>query len=335
MEFSFSQNKAGERFLGLVLAGTKGYVFNLTECHLVSPWMAQVLNEVRFFWQESGLEAYRQNDTGSLRTLTLREGKSTGDKLVILTVSGNPCYAVPKGKLDQFVSAVLRSFSESEQKQIGIFVRIQQTLKGSPTQFFEYHLFGKVALEETLNLPTGERRFHVSPTSFFQPNTAQAAVLYTTALNLVSWPKRHVLDLYAGAASLGIAMASRADRVTSIELNPYACCDAEINKELNALSNIDIICGDVGKELPRLLASTTDPVDLVVIDPPRVGLSAEAYHHLSQLKAPQILYISCNPVSQATDIAALQGCGYRIEVLQPVDSFPHTPHIENIALLSL
>ena len=89
MEFSF-QIRDGERFLGLVMAGSRGYVLNLTECHLVSPWMVTLLKNVREWWAQSGLEAYRMNDTGSLRTLIAREGKRTGDKLVMLTVSRQP-----------------------------------------------------------------------------------------------------------------------------------------------------------------------------------------------------------------------------------------------------
>ena len=90
MEFSFSQNRAGERFLGLIIAGSKGHVLNLSECHLVSPWFVETLKNVRTWWEQSGLQAYRMNDTGSLRTLIIREGKRTGAKLVMLTVSGNP-----------------------------------------------------------------------------------------------------------------------------------------------------------------------------------------------------------------------------------------------------
>src|ERR1700722_10858027 len=96
MEFSFSQNRAGEGFLRLVIAGSRGHVFNLQECHLVSTWFATLLQSVRAWWEKSGLAAYRMNNTGSLRTLTVREGKRTGDKMVMLTVSGNPDYAVPK-----------------------------------------------------------------------------------------------------------------------------------------------------------------------------------------------------------------------------------------------
>ena len=153
---------------------------------------------------------------------------------------------------------------------------------------------------------------------------------------MVSFPKKHVLDLYAGTATLGMAMASRADRVTSIEINPHACFDAESNKELNGLSNLEILCGDVGVQLEKLRQRPDFiPPDLVVIDPPRSGLDPAALKVLKALSPAEILYISCNPESQALNIQELESFGYVLEKLQPVDQFPHTPHIENIALLRL
>lgn len=340
MEFSFSQNKAGDSFLGLVLAGSRGHVFNLTECHLVSPWYTNLLGLIRSWWKESGLLAYRLNNTGSLRTLTIREGKNTGDKLVLLTVSGNPEYALNQSHLNQFVLAVKASLPEEEHSALSIFLQIQQICKGSPTQFFEMRLFGKDHLMEALTLNLGDRptqlRFKVSPTSFFQPNTAQAELLYSTALQMVSFPKKHVLDLYAGTSTLGMAMAARADKVTSIEINPHACFDAESNKELNGLSNLEILCGDVATQLEKLRQSPDFvPPDLVVIDPPRSGLDLAALKVLKALSPSEILYISCNPESQALNIQEIISFGYGLERLQPVDQFPHTPHIENIALLRL
>jgi 23S rRNA (uracil1939-C5)-methyltransferase len=181
-----------------------------------------------------------------------------------------------------------------------------------------------------------ELTFKVSPTSFFQPNTLQAQELYSAALNLVSFPKRHVLDLYAGTATLGMAMAARAERVTAIEINPHACFDAESNKELNGLSNVQILCGDVGKKLEELKGSSDFiPPDLIVVDPPRAGLDPAALEHLKQLRPNEILYVSCNPETQAANIQELIQAGYRLATIQPVDQFPHTPHIENIALLKL
>ncbi len=123
-------------------------------------------------------------------------------------------------------------------------------------------------------------------------------------------------------------------KVTAIEINPHACFDAESNKELNGFSNLEILCGDVGKKLEELRQrSDFIPPDLVVVDPPRTGLDAAALEHLKGLKADEILYVSCNPQSQATNIQELIAAGYRLVKLQSVDQFPHTPHIENIALL--
>ncbi len=333
MEFSFSQNRAGDRFLGLIIAGSRGHVMNLSECHLVSGWFTSLLGAVRSWWEQSGLGAYRMNDTGTLRTLTVREGKRTNDKLIMLTVSGNPAFALSKGNLSQFVEAVKRSVPLEEWPRLSIFLRVQQICKGSPTQFFELHLHGPDHLLEKLHL-SRELTFKISPTSFFQPNTFQAEKLYSEALKMVSFPKRHVLDLYAGTASLGMAMALQAEKVTAIEINPHACFDAESNKELNQLKNLEVICGDVGKKLEELQRRPDFiPPDLIVVDPPRSGLDAAALAHLQSLRPKEILYVSCNVETQAANIQEICAAGYRVAVLQPVDQFPHTPHIENIALL--
>ncbi len=338
MEFSFSENLAGEKFLGLVIAGSRGHVFNLTECHLVSSWYATLLGSVRTWWQQSGVKAYRMNNTGSLRTLIVREGKRTSDKLVMLTVSGKPEYALSQHQLKNFVEAVKASVPIEEHARLSIFLRIQQIHQGSPTQFFEMHLFGPDHLLEkmtlSLDLPV-ELIFKVSPTSFFQPNTYQAEKLYSLALNMVSFPKKHALDLYAGTATLGMAMAARAQKVTAIELNPHACFDAKSNQELNGFTNLEILCGDVGKKLAELKSRSDfiDP-DLIVVDPPRTGLDSNALAHLKALLPQEILYISYNPETQLINIQELVSSGYRLSKMQPVDQFPHTPHIENIALLT-
>lgn len=181
MEFSFSENRAGTRFLGLMIAQAEPYVFNVTECHLPSPWFAQVLACVRTWWETTAVKAYHPPlDTGSLRYLTLREAKRTGQKMVILNVSGNSEYALNRSQLDQFVKAVQSAFSPEE--AISIFLRIHQTKKGKPTQFFEMHLAGADHIVEELHLAKGTLSFKISPISFFQPNTIQAEKLYDLAL---------------------------------------------------------------------------------------------------------------------------------------------------------
>jgi 23S rRNA (uracil1939-C5)-methyltransferase len=328
MEFSFSQNRAGVHFLGLMLAGGRGKVLSLEECHLTAPWFAELLGVVRAWWEESGLRAYHhRSNEGSLRTLIVREGQRTGDKMVMLTVSGNPDFALTKPQIEGFTQVVKGMIPEAS-----IFLRIQQIAKGSPTQFFEIHLSGPDHIQERLHIDDAVLTFKISPSSFFQPNTLQAEKLYSRALQMAGMqPQAHVLDLYCGTGTLGMAFALRAGRVTGVELNPYAVFDAQANAQLNQMGNIEILRGDVGALLPQLVSEA--PPDLVVLDPPRSGLDPAALKHLIALAPEKILYISCNPNTQAENIRVLAEAGYQLLELQPVDQFPHTVHIENIALL--
>ncbi len=319
MEFSFSQNKAGDRFLGLILRRTRGHVFNLQECLISPDWFSSTLQSVKSWWDSTSLTAFKPHTgLGALRTLTLRQGLRTTMRMAMLTVSGDPNFALKRSEIEAFVKAVGEG---------SIFLRIQQCKKGSPTQFFEMHLSGPDHIFEQLTLFGRTYQFKISPTSFFQPSTAQAEVLYSTALSLLDPSSSDtVYDLYCGTATLGMAISSQVKKVVAIELNPHAVFDAGISCELNQITNVEILCGDVGK-----LLSTLPPPDIAIVDPPRAGLSDLALLNLIRLKPRKILYISCNPQTQAQNIAALSP--YRLTHLQPVDQFPHTPHIENIAIL--
>ncbi len=324
MEFSFSQNKAGDRFFGLILRKSRGKVFNLEQC-LISPlWMAETLQRVRSWWETTELRAFNfRSGEGCIRTLTLREGRRTGDRLAMLTVSGDPRFALTRAHLKGFLQAL-------NDPKMSIFLRVQQAIKGSPTQFFEMHLSGPDHICEQLRLQGRTLTFKISPTSFFQPNTEQAEVLYNKALEIAELtPRSTVYDLYSGTATLGMAFALKAQNVIAIELNPHACFDAKVNAEVNKIANIDIQCGDVGKLLSQ--ASVLTP-DLAIVDPPRPGLDPLAMAALKRLQPQQILYVSCNPTTQAQNISELTD--YRILKVQPVDQFPHTAHIENIVLLT-
>lgn len=319
MEFSFSQNKAGERFLGLIIKSSRGKVLNLHECLLSPPWFAEIVAQVRAWWESTNLSAFHfHRGEGTLRTLTLREGRRTGDRMAMLTVSGDPRFALTRSQINSFIQAV---------GPLSTFLRVQQCIPKTPTQFYEMHLAGPDHITEKLHLKGRTLTFKISPSSFFQPNTVQAERLYTHALEMAG-PAPLVYDLYAGTATLGMAFAPQAQKVIAIELNPYAVFDAKYNAEQNKISNIEIHCADVGKFLSQI----TETPDLVIVDPPRAGLDPTALEHLKRVAPPRILYISCNPVTQAKNIAELSG--YQIDAVQPVDQFPHTPHIENITLLT-
>ena len=338
MEYTFSQNKVGERFLGLMKAATKGRVETLQECHLSPSWFIEILFAVKKWWDESDLLAFHGvQNTGALRNLTVREGKKTHQKMVILTVSGNPEYALKKEHLTSFVAAI-QSVLPNETPSV--FLRIQQAIRGQTTQFFEMNLLGPNHIEEELEICADQYnrkyRFKISPTAFFQPNTLQAEKLYSKALEIAGLRERNlVLDLYAGTATLGMIFSAFAKKVVAIELNPYAVFDAEANRELNQVSNLQVFKGDVSEVLKDLRKK--DPLfqqpDLIVLDPPRTGLLPEAVEVVLSLNPLEILYISCSPKEQARDCLLFQEAGYEITSIQPVDQFPHTIHIENIVFL--
>lgn len=344
MEFSFSSDSKGERYLGLVLQGGRGHVFHLTECHLVDSWMAQCVDTVRAWWREfPTLDAYHgRSDRGSLRTLTVREGKRTGDRLVMLTVSGNPDFALSKEALDAFKQRLIAAITPTKpEARLSLFLCIQQIGKGRKTQFYEMLLHGPDHVRERLFVEAirgaGAKAlsFKIAPRAFFQPNPLQAERLYSHALQLLDLkPSDVVYDLYCGTGTLGIAAAAHVRQVVGIELSPESAIDARGNATDNQCENVKIHTGDVSEVLRRLQETgTLEAANCVMVDPPRAGLTEEAIAQVLQLDPQQILYISCNPETQAPNVAQLCAAGYQLVAIQPVDQFPHTIHTENIALL--
>lgn len=342
MEFSFSSDVRGERYLGLVMQGGRGRVFHLMECHLVQPWMAELLAATRTWWSDFGLAAYHpRSNSGSLRTLMLRQGISTHDRLVMLTVSGNADFALSKEPVAAFKEMLVRDFTPTHPgSHLSIVLRIQQIAKGHRTQFYEMMLHGPDSIHERLEIQaiagssSRQLLLKVGPSAFFQPNPRQAEKLYSLALQNVALSSEDVIyDLCCGTGSIGISAAPYVRQVVGIERSPEAAIDARVNAAANSCDNVVIHTGDVGQVLARLRQEgTLQPAQVVIVDPPRSGLTAEAVQQILQLKPRQILYISCNPHTQAVDAAQLCHAGYRLDLLQPVDQFPQTIHTENIAV---
>lgn len=343
MEFSFSTNSAGEKFLGLMMDSGRGKVLNLTECHLVDKWFIVALKAVKEWWDNSPLDAYHAHkDKGSLRTLILREGLRTGERLAMLTVSGNPDYAIHQQQLKNFVAALKQAIQSNEGPELSIFLRIQQAIKGKPTEFYEMQLEGPDVIQEQLHIqrikesPLETLKFNISPSAFFQPNTTQAEKIYSFVIQHAKLSSEDVVyDLYCGTGTLGICIASHVKEVIGVELSRESAHDAKANIKLNGISNMRIITGAVGEVLNNIhLEQEIPPPDVVVVDPPRVGLEPQAIRLLLTLKPKTLVYVSCNPVTQASNITELIQGGYTLECLQPVDQFPQTVHVENIAVLS-
>lgn len=323
MEFSFSENKAGDRFLGLNQVMGRGKVVALQECHLCPSWFMEVLGIVKDWWSKFGLHAYHEpTDRGALRTLTLREGKGSGDRVTILTVSGNPDYSLTQEQLND-LSAKLEGT---------VVLRIQQAQKGKPTQFYEMTLKGPSMFRERLNVRGTEREFEVSPTAFLQPNGCTVSRLYGEALDLAGLESgMTVLDLYCGIGVIGIFAAPYVKKVIGVEISADAAYDARENAKKFSLEHVEILTGDVQK----ILASwdRDDVIDVAFVDPPRAGLGPKGLKGLACFSPKRIVYVACNPFTQATDVEQLKQWGYQVGQIQPIDQFPQTAHIENIVIL--
>lgn len=327
MEFSFSQSKAKERFLGLMRRGARGRVVSLDICYLVNAWMSEALKRVKQWWIKSELDAYHPfKNQGSLRTLMLREGMHTQEKMAVLTISGNPSDSISQEQEAALVEALAEAAAF-----YSIILRKQVIAKNQPTRMEERILYGEDHIHEILHDASGRPfRFKIRAASFFQPNTYQAQKMYQKVIEMADIRANSlVFDLYCGTGSLGMFASSQAGKVLGVEIVPEAIQDAQDNLRLNGISNMEVIRADV----QDILQDVSMVPDIVIVDPPRAGLSPKSIQHLKQLSAPKIIYVSCNPTSQEANCKELMDAGYSLERIQPIDQFPHTPHIEVIASL--
>jgi 23S rRNA (uracil1939-C5)-methyltransferase len=301
--------------------------------------MAETLQSVRQWWHDSLLAAYRpSSDEGSLQTVTMRDSATMGDRMVILTVSGNPAFALREHHLADFVTHVRRS-ATPQTGTLSIILRIRQIAKKMPTQFYEMVLFGpdylreELTVEATASVPK-KLCFHISPQAFFQPNTFQAMNIYSHALQLAALKQDDLLfDLYCGIGIFGMFASLETRQAIGIELSRESAYDAKTNAQRLGLSNFSIHCGDTAAVVASLKSQGTFArPSTVIVDPPRAGLSPRAIDEITSLQPSTIVYVSCNPESQARDAVILMQRGWSIEILQPVDQFPQTAHVENIML---
>jgi 23S rRNA (uracil1939-C5)-methyltransferase len=188
---------------------------------------------------------------------------------------------------------------------------------------------GNAHLEEELS----GLRLRISPDAFFQTNTEMAERLYGAAAELAGLSGRElVLDLYCGIGTIALALALDAREVYGVEVVERAVADAIDNARLNGVDNAHFFAGDVRTAMRPLLERSGRP-DVVVVDPPRAGLSQKVVRRVLEAQAKRIVYVSCNPTTLAPNARQMADAGYELKTVRPVDMFPQTPHIESVALL--
>jgi 23S rRNA (uracil1939-C5)-methyltransferase len=304
LEYSFGERE-GELALGFHERGRWDLIVDAEDCQLASENNNQLRNEIRGWAATEGLTAYdRRSGTGTLRNLVIREGRRTGQLQTRLVTWPAE---IPRPPVDLHT----------------IFEGSGSTTEG-PTG-----VLGAEHLEEELS----GLRFRISHGAFFQTNTEMAERLYGTAAEMAGLTgAERVFDLFCGIGTLGLSLAARAGEVWGVEIVPEAIADAEENARLNGIENAHFRAGDARKEIRPLLDEAGRP-DVVMVDPPRAGLSKKVVRRVIECDAPRIVYVSCNPTTLAPNAAQLGEAGYRVRRVQPVDMFPQTPHIECVALL--
>jgi 23S rRNA (uracil1939-C5)-methyltransferase len=320
MEYSFTE-KDDAPTLGLHRAGRWDEVLEIEKCWLTSDLGNAIRNRIRDWAREERLPAYDQaTQEGYLRHLVVREGRNTGQALVQLVTARGERFDRER------LIEVLTEFPEVRSIHWSVN-RGPAEVTNLPTEL----LWGEDAIEEEI----GGLRFRVRPNAFLQTNTEMAERLYGIARDLASLEGGEtVYDLYCGIGTIGLSMASSALTVWGIEISEESVACAIENQELNAVGNAAFFAGNVGEVLRELRDRAGDP-DVVVVDPPRAGLAGKALKRLGEIGAPRIVYVSCNPTTLAGDLKRLSDdYGYRLVTAQPVDMFPHTPHVECAALLT-
>ena len=323
MEFTVAPRAGGEGVdVGLHEADRYDSVLDMERCLIQSDAMNALLDESRRFFAERGFSAYEQKTgEGLLRFLMLRDGRRTGEAMVNVVTS-----APAVSELAPLVARV-----QARAPGTSSVVMNVNPKKASVAVGVEEHLLGG---RDHIRERIGGLTFQISANSFFQTNTVQAERLFELVLTAAALEGGEtVIDLYSGTGAISLLLAQRCRWVYGVELAQAAVDDAGVNADANGIANCTFLAGEVRFVLPSLIAKGVT-ADVVVADPPRAGFHPKALDALATLAPARIVYVSCNPATLARDLGELVRRGYRVEWVQPVDMFPHTPHIEAVARLA-
>jgi len=304
LEYSFGERE-GEPVLGFHARGRWDLIVDVEDCLLASERGNAARNEVREWARQESVPAYdRRTHEGVLRNLVVREGRRSGQVQTRLVTSAA---RLPKPPVD--LHTAIEGDSGGTEGPTGVL--------------------GEERLREELC----GLRLEMSHGAFFQTNTEMAERLYAVAADYAGLSgAERVFDLYCGIGTIGLTMAKGAGEVWGLEIVPEAIADAERNAERNGIENARFMAGSARTGVRPLIERAGKP-DVVVVDPPRAGLSQKIVRRLIECEAKRIVYVSCNPTTLAPNAAQLGEAGYSLRRVKPVDMFPQTPHIECVALL--
>ena len=315
--------------LGFHLPSLFDRVVDIEKCHLQADSSNDIRLFVRQFTMEHKLSYYSvRHHEGLMRNLVIR-CNSKGEFMVILVISEEN--AVIRNEL---IPALEQHFPQIISLLLIINSKLNDVINDLPFECLK----GDPYLMETMASPRPgfpNLKFRIGPVSFFQTNVYQADRLYLAAFDLADVKGDELMyDLYTGTGTIAQYFSRFVKRVVGIEYVEEAIADAKVNAAINGIDNCTFFAGDMAKIFTDEFIAANGKPDFIVTDPPRAGMAEKVVEQLLKIKAPKIVYVSCNPATQARDLKLLSS-EYKVMAVQPVDMFPHTQHVENITLLEL
>ena len=335
MEYTFSnkrwlsweQMKSGEVFAdrsgaGFHIPGAFDKVLDINKCHLQEDTGNRIRSFIKEYGRSNGLSFYDlRGQTGVLRTLMIRIA-STGEIMVLMSFGENNREAI-----DSLMGALADNFPEITSLQYVVNTKANDTIGDLEVMTYK----GKPYIEEEME----GLKFRIGPKSFYQTNSLQAYELYKAARKAAGLTGNElVYDLYTGTGTIACFVSRECKHVIGIEYVPEAIADAKVNAEINGLDNTEFYAGDMKDVLTEEFIAEHGRPDVMIIDPPRAGMHEDVVKVIMAAAPRRIVYVSCNPSTQARDVALMDKM-YQIDLVQPVDMFPHTHHVENIIGMTL
>src|SRR3954452_4186222 len=316
LEYSFGENESGELVLGFHKPGRWNEIEDVTEDALASEEIDAVRQAASEWARSEGLSAWdRRTGAGFLRNLVVREGRRSGQLQARIVTSEGDFRA-------EAFAAALGADSVLWTQTGGV----AETTRDGETVLLQ----GEAWIEEALS----GLRLRISHEAFFQTNTEMAERLYAEAAEAAALTgSERLYDLFCGIGTIGLSMAGAARELWGVELVEQAIADAQRNAALNGIGTAHFVAGDVRTEMRPLVERAGQP-DVVLVDPPRAGLSQKVVRRMLETEPKKIVYVSCNPTTLAPNARQIADAGYALERVTPVDMFPQTPHIEAVALFT-
>ena len=322
LQFPVGKDKEGNAIVG-VFANRTHEIIQLEECMIQERQATQISKDVVNLINKYRVSVYdEKNHTGLIRHIVIKTGFRSREVMVILVINGEEL---------PFKNEIVKELTEKYNEIVSVVLNVNNKNTNVILGEKNINILGNGYIEDFL----GEYSFKISPLSFYQVNPVQAEALYNIAIENTEISKQDtVFDLYCGIGTITLFASKYAKKVYGVEIVEQAIKDAKENAKMNNVENAEFIAGDTEQILTDLIDNKKIIPDVVIVDPPRRGLDNTTINNILKIKPKKVTYISCNPATLTRDLSLLEDL-YEIKMIQPVDMFPYTSHVETIAILKI